>query len=98
MLTLARAKELIETDWYSHGTLLNQLQAVEGFSYEASKYGADNCGADWKEEAVQEEEPETKILSPGEAAIERSRALIEQQRENIEYYRQLEDYYRNLYR
>ena len=48
---LARAKELIETDWYSHGTLLNQLQAVEGFSYEASKYGADNCGADWKEMA-----------------------------------------------
>lgn len=28
--------------------LQNELQAVEGFSYEASKYGADNCGADWK--------------------------------------------------
>lgn len=48
---LAKAKAYLAYTSFSHESLIKQLE-YDGFSYEESLYGADNCGADWKEQAA----------------------------------------------
>ena len=48
---LAKAKAYLAYTSFSHESLIKQLE-YEGFSYEESLYGANNCGADWKEQAA----------------------------------------------
>ncbi|MDE5801313.1 MAG: Ltp family lipoprotein [Lachnospiraceae bacterium] len=48
-LNLAHA--YLEAMPFSLNGLIEQLE-YEGFSYDEAKYAADNCGADWKEQAV----------------------------------------------
>ena len=48
---LKKAKSYIDFQAFSHDGLVEQLE-FEGFSHEDAVYGADNCGADWNEQAV----------------------------------------------
>lgn len=45
-----KAKEYLSFTAFSHTSLVNQLE-YEGFSHDAAVYGADNCGANWTEQA-----------------------------------------------
>ena len=49
---LEQAKELLEDEGYSHSRLIKELEE-KSYSNDASTYAADNCGADWNEEAVE---------------------------------------------
>jgi hypothetical protein len=44
-------KVIAFTSAFSHDGLIGQLE-FEGYSTEDATYGADNCGADWNEQAV----------------------------------------------
>ena len=48
---LQQAKNYLNTMPFSKSGLIEQLE-YEGYSYSDAKYAADNCGADWKEQAV----------------------------------------------
>ena len=48
---LKRAKEYLKYNAFSYSGLISQLE-YEKFSHAEAVYGADNCGADWKEQAV----------------------------------------------
>lgn len=48
---LAKAKDYLAFTAFSHSGLIDQLE-YEGFSTEEATYGADNCGADWNEQAA----------------------------------------------
>ena len=48
---LEKAKSYLRYSAFSYKGLIDQLE-YEGFSHEEAKYGADNCGADWNEQAV----------------------------------------------
>ncbi len=48
---LSSAKEYLNTMAFSYKGLIEQLK-YEGFSTEEATYGADNCGADWNEQAA----------------------------------------------
>ena len=48
---LSSAKTYLRYSAFSHDGLINQLK-YEGYSDAEAKYGADNCGADWKEQAL----------------------------------------------
>ncbi len=48
---LADAKLYLEVMAFSYSGLIDQLE-YEGYSYSEAKYGADNCGADWYDQAV----------------------------------------------
>lgn len=48
---LARAKKYLQYSAFSHQGLVEQLEH-EQFSNSDALYGADNCGADWNEQAV----------------------------------------------
>ena len=37
---------------FSHDGLVEQLEIGSGFTHEEAVYGADNCGADWNEQAA----------------------------------------------
>ena len=50
MLTLEEAKNYLNIFHMSHEGMSRQLES-DGFSAEDAKYGADHCGADWKEQA-----------------------------------------------
>lgn len=47
---LKKAKEYLGFTSFSHEGLIGQLE-YEGFTKEEASYGADNCGADWNEQA-----------------------------------------------
>lgn len=49
---LSSAKDYLGFTSFSHSGLMDQLE-FEGYSEEACKYAADNCGADWNEQAVE---------------------------------------------
>jgi len=49
---LKKGKEYLRVMPFSYRGLVKQLE-YEGFSKEEATYGADNCGADWNEQAVQ---------------------------------------------
>lgn len=48
---LSSAKDYLRYSAFSYSGLVSQLE-YEGFSHDESVYGADNCGADWNEQAV----------------------------------------------
>lgn len=48
---LASAESYIRHSAFSYSGLIHQLE-YEGFSTSEATYGADNCGANWKEQAV----------------------------------------------
>ena len=48
---LKRAKEYLEYMPFSYSGLIDQLE-FEGYSYSEAEYAADNCGADWNEQAA----------------------------------------------
>ena len=48
---LAKAHSYLEFTAFSHSGLIEQLQ-YEGFTPEESTFAADNCGADWSEQAA----------------------------------------------
>lgn len=47
-----KAKDYVDLMAFSYNGLVKQLE-FENFTHEEAVYGADNCGADWKEEAVE---------------------------------------------
>lgn len=48
---LATAKNYLRFTAFSYTGLIDQLE-FEGYTKEEATYGADNCGADWKEQAL----------------------------------------------
>ncbi len=48
---LDKALQYLDYTAFSYSGLIEQLE-YEGFSHAEAKYGADNCGADWNEQAV----------------------------------------------
>ncbi|WP_207707154.1 Ltp family lipoprotein [Acetobacterium wieringae] len=48
---LSKAKSYLDFTAFSHSGLIAQLE-YEGYSTEDSSYAADNCGADWNEQAA----------------------------------------------
>ncbi|SHO46856.1 Ltp family lipoprotein [Anaerocolumna xylanovorans] len=48
---LSRSKEYLAYSSFSHNGLIKQLE-FDGFSTEDATYAADNCGADWNEQAA----------------------------------------------
>lgn len=48
---LKKADSYLSFSGFSHSSLIEQLE-FEGFSIEDSTYAADNCGADWNEQAA----------------------------------------------
>ena len=47
---LKKALSYLDVMAFSYSGLIDQLE-YEGYSYQEAKYGADNCGADWNEQA-----------------------------------------------
>lgn len=58
----AKAKSYLEITAFSYSGLITQLE-FEGFSTEESTYAADNCGADWNEQAAKKAENYLSINS-----------------------------------
>lgn len=48
---LSKAESYLDYTAFSYSGLVEQLE-FEGYSNDEAKYGADNCGADWKEQAA----------------------------------------------
>ncbi len=48
---LKKALSYLDVMAFSYSGLIKQLE-YEGYSHEEAKYGADNCGADWNEQAA----------------------------------------------
>ncbi|PKM72822.1 MAG: hypothetical protein CVU91_07285 [Firmicutes bacterium HGW-Firmicutes-16] len=48
---LQKAKDYLSMTAFSHDGLVSQLE-YEGYSHDEAVYGADNCGADWSEQAA----------------------------------------------
>ncbi len=48
---LAKANDYLDFSAFSYTGLIDQLE-YEGFTKEEATYGADNCGADWNEQAA----------------------------------------------
>jgi len=48
---LLKAKAYLDMSAFSYDGLVEQLE-YEGFSHEEAVYGADNCGANWNEQAA----------------------------------------------
>lgn len=48
---LRKAKDYLDVMPFSYAGLVDQLE-FEGYSYNEAVYGADNCGADWNEQAA----------------------------------------------
>ena len=49
---LNKANSYLSFSAFSYSGLVEQLE-YEGFTHEEAEYGADHCGADWKEQALQ---------------------------------------------
>ena len=48
---LEKARDYLEVSAFSYTGLIDQLEYV-GYSHSEATYGADHCGADWKEQAL----------------------------------------------
>ena len=59
---LKSAKAYIGSMPFSHDGLVKQLE-FEGYSHEDAVYGADNCGADWNEQAAKSAEAYLSSMS-----------------------------------
>lgn len=52
---LEKARQYLDSTAFSYNGLIDQLE-FEGFTSSEAQYGADHCGADWKEQAVKKAE------------------------------------------
>ena len=59
---VSRAKEYLSIMSFSHDGLVEQLE-YEKFSHEDAVYGADNCGADWYEQAERKAQEYLDVMS-----------------------------------
>lgn len=59
---LASAENYIDLMGFSYNGLIDQLE-FEGYSTEAATYAADNCGADWNEEAAESAKSYMDVMS-----------------------------------
>ena len=59
---LEQAKRYVELMGFSYQGLIEQLE-YEQYTYEEAVYAADNCGADWKEEAAEKAESYLELMS-----------------------------------
>lgn len=59
---LSKAKSYLEYMAFSYSGLIEQLE-YEGFSNDEAKYGADNCGADWNEQAAKKAQSYMNTMS-----------------------------------
>ena len=49
---LTSAKSYLDVMAFSYSGLIYQLEQFEGFSHSEAVYAANNCGADWNEQAL----------------------------------------------
>lgn len=59
---VAKAKNYLKFMAFSHDGLIEQLE-FEGFSTDEATYGADNCGADWNEQAAKKAQNYLDMMS-----------------------------------
>lgn len=59
---LARAKQYLSVMPFSHSGLIKQLEH-DGYTTDEATYGADNCGADWNEQAAGKAQKYIEIMS-----------------------------------
>lgn len=59
---LGKAKEYLDVIAFSYSGLIEQLE-YNGFSKEEATYGADNCGADWNEQAAKKATEYLNVMS-----------------------------------
>lgn len=59
---LGKAKEYLDVIAFSYSGLIEQLE-YNGFSKEEATYGADNCGADWNEQAAKKAAEYLNVMS-----------------------------------
>lgn len=59
---LSKAKQYLSIMAFSYSGLIGQLK-YEGYTEEEATYGADNCGADWNEQAAKKAQSYIDIMS-----------------------------------
>lgn len=59
---LSKANQYLSIMAFSHSGLINQLE-FEGYTTEEATYGADNCGADWNEQAAKKAQQYIDLMS-----------------------------------
>lgn len=59
---LSKAKQYLSIMAFSHSGLISQLE-FEGYTKEEATYGADNCGADWNEQAAKKAQQYIDLMS-----------------------------------
>lgn len=59
---LKKAKSYLKTMAFSREGLIEQLE-FEGYTTDEATYGADNCGADWNEQAAKKAESYLDIMA-----------------------------------
>lgn len=59
---LAQAKSYLDVMAFSHSGLVEQLE-YEGYSNSDAKYAADNCGANWKEQAARKAQEYLDVMA-----------------------------------
>lgn len=59
---LSKAKDYLSLTAFSYTGLIDQLK-YEGFTEEEATYGADNCGADWNEQAAKKAQQYLELTS-----------------------------------
>ncbi len=59
---LEQAKRYLSISAFSYSGLIDQLK-YEGYTAEEATYGADNCGADWNEQAARQAKSYMKLMS-----------------------------------
>jgi len=65
---LAKANDYLSFMAFSHSGLIEQLE-YEGFTTEEATYGADNCGADWNEQAARKAKNYLDVMSFSRASL-----------------------------
>lgn len=59
---LSKAKQYLSVSAFSYSGLIDQLK-YEGYTAEEATYGADNCGADWNEQAAKKAQQYMDLMS-----------------------------------
>lgn len=65
---LQKARDYLDVMAFSYTGLIEQLE-FEGFSHSEAVYGADNCGADWNEQAVKKARDYLEIMSMSKSQL-----------------------------
>ena len=62
MNALRKAESYLSIIPFSYGGLVEQLEDYDGFSHEEAVYGAENCKADWNEQALKKAESYLDVM------------------------------------